>query len=143
VSAEFLFDASAWLRSDHADLSDSRADEVAEDWEEGRLGVCLPFLLEAGYAARSARNHNELFEELLGLPFFGFDAKVERRAIDVHAQLARIGHHRVPPVDVMIAAIAERHGIGVLHYDSHYDMLVAKTDLEFHSQWLMPAGSLS
>lgn len=131
------------MRSDDDELPDSRANEIAEDWEEGRLAVCLPFLLEAGYAARSARNHTELFEELLGLPFFGFDAKVEHRAIDVHAQLARIGHHRVPPVDVMIAAIAERHEIGVLHYDSHYDMLVEKTDLDFHSVWLMPAGSLN
>jgi len=142
VSAEFLFDASAWIRSDHDALPDSRANEIADDWEEGRLAVCLPFLLEAGYTARSARNHTELFEELLGLPFFGIDETVERRAIDAHVQLARIGHHRVPPVDVMIAAIAERHGIGVLHYDGDYDVLLEKTDLDFQSQWLMPRGSL-
>jgi predicted nucleic acid-binding protein len=143
VSAELLFDVSAWIRSGAESLPDARAEEVAEDWEMGRLAVCLPFLLEAGYTAQTTRHHTELLEELLSLPYFSIDETVERRALGVHAQLARIGHHRIPPVDVMIAAIAERHGAGVLHYDSDYDVLLEKTDLDFHSEWLMPAGLLS
>jgi predicted nucleic acid-binding protein len=143
VNAELLFDASAWVRSNDDAIDDLRADQMAEFWESGALAVCLPFLLEAGYTARSARDHAELLEELLSLPLLAIDDVVERRAIDVHAQLARIGHHRIPPVDLMIAAIAERHGVGVLHYDGDYDILREKTNLEFHSEWLMPAGSLN
>jgi predicted nucleic acid-binding protein len=143
VTAELLFDASAWVRSNDEAIDDLRAYQVAEYWESGALAVCLPFLLEAGYTAQSARDHGELLEELLSLPLLGIDEVAERRAIDVQSQLARIGHHRIAPVDVMIAAIAERHGVGVLHYDSDYDLLLEKTDLEFQSEWLMPRGSLN
>lgn len=142
MSAEFLFDMSAWIRSDAESLPDSRANEIAEDYEMGRLAVCLPFLLEAGVSARSARDHAELIEELLTLPMLRIDETVELRARDAHAQLARIGHHKMPPVDIIIAATAERHSVGVLHYDSDYDILLEKTDLAFHSEWLMPRGSL-
>jgi predicted nucleic acid-binding protein len=142
VSAERLFDMSAWVRFESESIPDSRTNEIAEDYEMGRLAVCLPFLLEVGYSARDGREHAGLLEELLTLPILRVDETVERRALDAHAQLARIGHHRMPPVDVMIAAIAERYDVSVLHYDSDYDILSAKTDLDFDSEWLMPRGSV-
>ncbi|HEY6550552.1 MAG TPA: PIN domain-containing protein, partial [Solirubrobacterales bacterium] len=70
------------------------------------------------------------------------DEGIERRAIDAQRQLARVGHHRVPPVDLILAAIADRHGLGVLHYDGDFDLLRAKTDLDFESVWLVPRGKL-
>jgi predicted nucleic acid-binding protein len=142
MSAEFLLDHSAWIRSDVDSLPDSRADEFAEDYETGRLAVCLPFMLEAGLSARTGRDHAELTEELLTLPFIPVNEEVERRALDAQAQLARAAHHRMPPVDVLIAAIADCSGLGVLHYDRDYDVVLEKTDLDFHSQWLMPPGSI-
>ena len=42
----------------------------------------------------------------------------------------------------MIAAIADRHGVGILHYDSDYDVIRERTDLRFESVWLAPRGSL-
>lgn len=41
-----------------------------------------------------------------------------------------------------MAAVAERHRVGVLHYDGDYDILSAKTDLDFASVWLSPRGTL-
>jgi predicted nucleic acid-binding protein len=142
VSAEFLLDNSAWARLPRPDLPDSRAIEIGDDLEANRLAVSLPFLLEAGVSAISSQDHAELLDELLLLPFVRIDQEVERRAFEVQSQLARIGHHKVPPVDLMIAALADRHGLGVLHYDGDYDMLAEKTGLDFHSQWLMPRGSI-
>lgn len=110
--------------------------------EDGRVAACLPFLLEAGYSARSAASHSELAEELLALPIIRIDEEIERRAVDAQAQLARAGHHRLPPVDLLLAAIADRHGLGLLHYDADFDVLRAKTDLSFESVWLAPRGSL-
>ena len=81
-------------------------------------------------------------EELLSLPRFEIDATVERRAIDAQRQLARLGHHRLPPVGLLVAAIADRHDLGVLHYDHDYDLLAEKTDLRFDSVWLAPRGVL-
>jgi predicted nucleic acid-binding protein len=142
VSVELLLDNSAWARLSDASLSASRADEIASSLEAGRIGICLPFLLEAGYSARSAGDHDELIEELLALPQIRIDEETERRAVDAQRQLARAGHHRLPPVDLILAAIADRHGIGILHYDVDFDVLGAKTNLHFESVWLAPRGKL-
>jgi predicted nucleic acid-binding protein len=142
VSAELLLDNSAWARLDHASLPQQRADEIADLLEQGRVATCLPFLLEAGYSARSARDHVQLIDELLALPRIAIDADAEDRAIDAQRQLARVGHHRLPPVDVIVAAVADTNRLGILHYDSDYDLLAEKTDLSFDSVWLTPRGSL-
>lgn len=142
MTRELLLDNSAWARLDDSSLPQHRADEIADALEERRIATCLPFLLEAGYSARSAIDHSDLIAELLGLPLLNIDEEIERLAIDAQQQLARAGHHRLPPVDLIVAAVADRHGLGVLHYDADYDILDAKTDLRFQSVWLAPRGTL-
>jgi len=142
VSVELLLDNSAWVRLSGPTLAQDRAEEIADALEQQRIGACLPFLLEAGYSARSARDHHELMQELVALPLLHIDEEIERRAIDAQRQLARAGHHRLPPVDLILAALADRHGVGILHYDHDYDIVVARTDLHFDSVWLAPRGTL-
>jgi predicted nucleic acid-binding protein len=142
VTETLLLDNSAGARLADPNLSDDRVNEIADAFEAGRIATCLPFLLEAGYSARTAREHDELLAELQALPRFQIDAEVERRAVDAPRQLARAGHHRLPPVDVLVAAIADRLRLGILHYDRDYDLLAEKTDLNIASVWLAPAGSL-
>jgi len=142
MNAELLLDNSAWARLDHGSLPQDRADEIADLLEQGAVATCLPFLLEAGYSARNGRDHSELMDELLALPQIHIDDRAEHRAIDAQRQLARVGHHRIPPVDVILAAIADIHHLGILHYDSDYDLLNQKTDLRFTSVWLADRGSL-
>jgi hypothetical protein len=56
---------------------------------------------------------------------------LEQRRIGVclpsllEAGLARAGHHRPPLVDLILAALADRHRVGVLHYDRDYDIVTA------------------
>jgi predicted nucleic acid-binding protein len=142
VSVEFLLDNSAWARLGDTSIPDQRAEEIAVALEGGRIATCLPFLLEAGYSARNADDHDGLVDELLALPLISIDEGTERRAIDAQRQLARVGHHRLPPVDLILAAIADRHGLGILHCDGDFDLLRSKTDLEFESVWLVPRGKL-
>lgn len=142
LSPPLLLDNSAWSRLEAAALPDARALEIAAAVTAGTVVVCLPFLLEAGYSARSADHHDALLAELLALPWAELDAEVERRAIAAQRRLARVGHHRLPPVDILIAALADRHGLGVLHYDSDYEVLAERTSLEFDSVWLAPRGTL-
>jgi hypothetical protein len=79
--------------------------------------------------------------ELSALPHLAIDEAVEERAVEAQRQLARIGHHRLlPPVDVLIAALADRHG--VLHHDRDYDVLAERTDLAFESRWLPAPGTI-
>jgi predicted nucleic acid-binding protein len=142
VSVELLLDNSAFVRLASPALDERRAHEIADALEQRLVGVCLPFLLEAGYSARTAADHDELLRELMTLPMLHIDTEVERRALDAQRQLARTGQHRLPPVDLIIAALADRHGVGVLHYDRDYDTLAARTDLDFASVWLARRDSL-
>lgn len=142
MNVELLMDNSAFVRLGSLRLDDRRANDIADRLEQGSVGVCLPFLLEAGYSARSANDHDQLLRELMALPMLHIDDEAERRAVDAQRQLARAGHHRLPPVDLIIAALAARHGVGVLHYDHDYDTIASKTDLSFSSTWLAPRGSL-
>jgi predicted nucleic acid-binding protein len=142
VTDKLLLDNSAWARLADRALAADRLTEIADAIEAGRIATCLPFLLEAGYSARSARDHDAVLAELLALPRISIDADVERSALDAQRQLARVGYHRLPPVDLLMAALAARYELGVLHYDRDYDVLAEKTDLKFDSVWLAPAGTL-
>lgn len=137
-----LLDNSAWARLSHPRLGDERAEEVAQLLEAGEVAVCLPFLLEAGYSARSAADHEQLIADLSELARVEITADVTRLALDAQSQLARVGHHRVPPSDLVIAACAHVGADGVLHYDRDYDVIAERTTLAFASEWLAPAGSL-
>lgn len=45
-------------------------------------------------------------------------------------------------MDLIIAALADRHDLGILHYDADYDVIRERTDLDFDSVWLAPRGTL-
>ena len=142
MSAKLLLDNSAWTRLADASLPRQRRSELADAFEAGEIAVCVPFLLEAGYSARDARGHAQILGELLALPLMRIDETVERRVLDAQRQLARAAHHRLPPVDLLVAAIADRYDLDVLHYDADYEILREKTDLQFGSTWLAPRGAL-
>jgi len=110
--------------------------------EERQLATCLPFLLEAGYSTRSGREHAATMADLAYLPHVEINRDVEQLALGAQRELADIGHHRLAPVDVIIAACAHVAGWGVLHYDRDFDLLAEQTILSFESEWLAPPGTL-
>ncbi len=142
VTATLLLDNSAWARLSDPALPESRVTEIADALEAGHIATCLPFLLEAGYSARNSQEHDDVLTELLSLPRYFIDDQLEHRALDAQRQLARAGHHRLPPVDLLIAALAAHHGLGILHYDRDYDTLAERTALHFESVWLAPRGTI-
>lgn len=142
TSRLLLLDNSAWSRLLGASVPQERRETVAGWIEEQRLAVCLPFLLEAGYSARSAPDHKQLMRRLEQLPRLPIDDAVERVALDAQHELAAVGHHRLAPTDLTIAACAHLAGGGVLHYDRDYDLIAEHTRLSFESVWLAEAGTL-
>lgn len=142
MNGPVLLDNSAWARLSNPRLPPVRITEIADAVDAGRVMVCLPFLLEAGYSERGVNEHRELLTELLALPWAAIDDLAERRAIEAQRQLARAGHHRLPPVDLLIAALADRHEVGILHYDRDYDLIASRTALSFESVWLADPGTL-
>jgi predicted nucleic acid-binding protein len=137
-----LLDHSAWSRL-LADQAPPHRENDVLDWiEDGRLTTCLPFLLEAGFSAQDAAEHREGMERLARLSHFPVDEAVERVAEQAQSDLARVGHHRLSPADLMIAACAHVAGGGVLHYDRDFDLILEHTSLSFDSVWLAEPGTL-
>jgi predicted nucleic acid-binding protein len=63
------------------------------------------------------------------------------RAADVMEALALSGRHRaVGLADLLIAAVAERAGLTLLHYDGDFDFVASVTGQP--TQWIAPHGSL-
>lgn len=138
----WLLDNSAWARSRLPHLPTVVANKFADELQARRFGVCLPFRMEAGYSARDATELTEITRALDQLPAFDFSVEAQSRALVCQAQLAAVGHHRVPAADLMIAAIADIERLGVIHYDADYDRILEHSDLRFESRWLAPRGSL-
>lgn len=137
-----LFDHSAWSRLISDSVPEDRQ-EVVLDWiEAGRMGTCLPFLLEAGFSARTAEDHRITVSRLERLTCIPIDEEVEGAAQRAQHELAKAGHHRLSPIDLIIAACAAREQGGVLHYDRDYDLILEHTSLEFESVWLAEPGTL-
>lgn len=137
-----LFDHSAWSRLITDSVPEDRQ-EVVLDWiEAGRMGTCLPFLLEAGFSAQTAEDHRITVARLERLTYIPIGEEVELLAQRAQSELAKTGHHRLSLVDLIIAACAAQEGGGVLHYDRDYDLILEHTSLEFESVWLAEAGTL-
>jgi len=137
-----LLDHSAWSRLIADSVPEDR-EEVVLDWiGAGRLGTCLPFLLEAGYSAQTAEDHRINVARLKRLSHVPIDREVELSAQQAQRELAERGHHRLSPIDLIIAACAARVQGGVLHYDRDYDLILERTSLDFESVWLAEPGTL-
>ena len=138
-----LLDNSAWSRVVAGRLPREAADAVAGRLEARELATCLPFLLEAGYSATAAADHRAMMEDFdLLYPRVELTVATEELAVRAQAELATRGHHRMSPIDLMIAACAHEAGMGVLHYDRGYDRIVELTSLRFESVWVARAGTL-
>jgi len=137
-----LIDNSVWSRLLSGGVPRVRLNAVVEKLDAGEIATCLPFLLEAGYSAQSAADHEQSIDRLGTLPSVSIDADIEATARKAQRELARAGHHRLSPIDLIIAACAHEAGAGVLHYDRDYDVIAELTSLRFESVWVAPAGSL-
>jgi predicted nucleic acid-binding protein len=133
-----LIDNSAWARWREPVV----AERLVAAIEAGEIVVCLSFLLEAGYSARSGTDHDALVSDLSLLPRVEIGPEIERLALRAQSELAAVGHHRLSPSDLIVAACAHHSGHGVLHYDRDYDVIAGHTSLKFVSEWVAPAGSV-
>jgi predicted nucleic acid-binding protein len=122
----WLIDKSALVRLGRSSDSESWADRI----ERGRVRIATVTLLEVGYSARDARDlHAGLREPpVASMPVEYATPAAEDRAVEVLTLLAERGHHRAPSVpDLLVAAIAERAGLVVLHQDKDFDLIAQIT----------------
>lgn len=132
-----LLDASAFWRLGSAHLGDGRRREIAGRIADGTIAASTPLLLET-------RAGRDLPAADAGeLPLLWITERAERRAGDLQRQLRSAHQHLgVPPLDYLIAAIAEDHGAAILHYDADFDRLATHTDLAVAAEPLAALGTL-
>ena len=92
----------------------------------------------------SARTHADLVSTRAlrrALPAVELSQSDFDRAIDVLEGLAKAGQHRTAGIpDLLIAAVAERNSLTVLHYDKDFDLIAKVTGQA--TQWVVPAGTV-
>ncbi len=122
--AQFLVDVSALIRYPCPSVA-TRLDELSAAGVVASCGLVELQLLGAirdiGIYATLAALRRTAFE-LLEIS----EADV-RRAMQVQALLVQRGEYGVGWPSLVVAAVAERHGVTVLHYDGCYDLVVKVT----------------
>jgi predicted nucleic acid-binding protein len=132
-----LLDASAFWRLSSSRLDEKRRRDVADWIARGIVHASTPLLLET----RAGRDLPPVDPD--ELPWLWITQRAERRATELQRQM-RAAHQQlgVPPLDYLIAAVAEDHGACILHYDADFERLAAHTDLAVAVEALAPLGSL-
>jgi predicted nucleic acid-binding protein len=132
-----LLDASAFWRLSSPQLDPDRRREVSDRIARGVVAASTPLLLET----RAGRDLPTV--DPGELPCLWISERAECRAAELQHQLRAAHQHLgVPPLDYLIAAIAEDHGAAILHYDADFERLAAHTDLAASVEALAPPGSL-
>jgi predicted nucleic acid-binding protein len=137
--ADYLVDKSAIARDHLRDV----AAKVEELRLAGRLALCGMVELELLYSARNGTRHRDM-EADLDITYERLYTEEEDfvRAREVQRELADTGRHRAVSLpDLLIAAVAERHRVTVLHYDADFDLIAEVTGQP--TRWVVPKGSLN
>jgi predicted nucleic acid-binding protein len=135
--ARYLADTSALARL-HRPVVEAALGRLIE---AGEVAICGPIELELLRSARGRREYDERRSDLrLGFEYLPAPDEVWQRASDVQAALALQGAHRAASIpDLLVAAVAERHGVTVLHYDADYELIAKVTGQP--CEWVVPRGT--
>ena len=107
----------------------------------GFIAICSIVELEKGFSARNYQNHVSVGKESGMMPRASISQRTFDSAFSIQRDLARVGKHRLPIPDLIVAACAREHGLTVLHYDSDFDTISSVTGQKV--QWIVPRGSLT
>jgi predicted nucleic acid-binding protein len=136
VNLRYLLDKSAFARWPKPAVA-AVLDQLSS---AGRLAVCGAIELEILHSARSKADAERITDELRGFDWLSTPDEIWDRAIEVQTLLIAAGNWRALSVpDLVIAAVAERHGATVLHYDGDYDMIAEVTGQP--TQWVAGPGT--
>lgn len=136
----YLADTSAWIS---VSRDQSVAVEFAEALRADQIRTCPIVLLELMRGAWDLADLAALQRRFEAVPMLPTTHSVCLAAIQAINKLASIApgpkYHQVNITDALIAATAEDRGVGVLHYDRHFDRL--ERVLHFESRWIAAPGS--
>jgi hypothetical protein len=136
--ASHLADTSALARLRHPEVAAMLGPLI----EAGLVATCGVIEFELGWAARSGTELDQVRADRDNgydwLPTLDEDW---RRALRVQAALWHAAQVRAVGLpDLLIAAVAERERVTVLHYDADYELIAKITGQPV--QWVIPRGTV-
>lgn len=135
--ATFLADKSAFARLHRPQVFARLAPLV----ERGLVATCSMVDLEILYSCRLSDEYDTVAAERAALERLDIDQADWDQALDVQRRLARTSHHRAVGIpDLLIAAVAHRHRVTLLHYDRDFDLVGAVTGAPM--RWIVPPGTV-
>jgi predicted nucleic acid-binding protein len=134
--ATYLADKSALVR-----VGLEGAEWLAAEIMEGNVRRSSMTDLEILYSGTSHHVLLEIIEERqTGFRLVDTHQEDWDRAVEVMVLLAEKGKHRSVGIpDLLIAAVAERHGLTLVHYDSDFDHVAEVTGQT--TRWVAPRGT--
>jgi predicted nucleic acid-binding protein len=136
--ASYLADTSALARLRHQPVSAVLGPLI----EAGLVATCGVIEFELGWATRTTAEFDQLRADRdTGYEWLATHDEDWRRALDVQASLWRRGQVRaVGFPDLLVAAVAERERVTVLHYDADYDLIAYVTGQPM--RWVVPRATV-
>jgi hypothetical protein len=134
-----LFDTSALIL---AAREAGAAYALREAITTGQLAVTDVVVVEYLNGARSLAEYDRFAWGLAAATRLRPEPQDWDRVLTVHRNLASLGsgyQRSVSVPDMLIAAVAERHGATLVHYDSDYDRIAAITGQSV--RWVVARGS--
>jgi len=122
-------------------LKNTRVKERVMDVTVNREAhVCSITALEIGFSARRASEFDMLAEQLRVFEHSDVVAADLESALRTQRSLADRGHRGRKIPDLIIAAVAQRLGLTVLHYDQDFDLIAECTGQP--TEWIVPRGEI-
>jgi predicted nucleic acid-binding protein len=136
--ASCLADTSALARLRHQSVAAVLGPLI----EAGLVATCGVIEFELAWATRTAAEFDQVRADRdVGYEWLATHDEDWRRALDVQAALWRSGQIRaVGFPDLLVAAVAERERVTLLHYDGDYDLIARITGQQM--QWVVPQGTV-
>jgi predicted nucleic acid-binding protein len=136
--ASYLADTSALARLNKPEVAAVLGPLI----EAGLVATCGVIEFELGWATRTAAELDLVrADRAEGYELLAAHDEDWHRALEVQAALWRSGRVRaVGFPDLLIAAVAEREHVTLLHYDSDYDLIAAITEQPM--QWVVRRGTV-
>jgi predicted nucleic acid-binding protein len=139
IDPAYLVDNSAWNRLKYTSVAAKLKPLV----DAILVATCGVIEVEALYSARNSEDYERMRTHRLAiLTYLESEETDWQRALATQRELCAKSQHRglrIP--DLVIAAIAQRYDLTLIHYDSDFDRIAEVT--EQRTEWVVPRGSVA
>ena len=136
MALTWLIDTSVLTRLPNSEVRAAVAPLV----EQGRVGRCTMSDLETGFSARNANEWDALQRALSAFPVVDVVSSDFDQAKESQRALAALGLKGRKVPDLIVAAVALRMELTVLHYDRDFELIEQVTGQP--TRWVVERGTI-